>query len=484
MNKEKLKSLLLVFLIMTSVMLTQRVWFRSPLELLQTEASYFEVSETLLAETKESVLRPERLVLGFGGGVNNSHHTHLDHLNMKPYWDHSKAVLSTYFNQDPEIQVVSYEDYLQGFSGRNMELYFGEGVPSVFFAALVGSMDNVVTQNLQMIQKILIPVRSPDSIYMVDEEGIYYQLSLEEDAIDENWPDLLSLLDRKQPGSYVKYYPLFSYVGNDVLLPLSYEENLPRIFVESEVDTSHENRLHQRVRTFFDENFDFVKIIRETTGSHIYMYGYGQQEVRVSKQGRIEYTAETGNESGTNINRAFKTALEFVLRNHGFPEGAYLKNVTPIEQDGNRGFSFAFGYSMQGVSVEQKRMASTNPIEIHVYGDLVKRYQSMTRQAMGMPEVRPEEGIISPHRLIENHFNMLLEDLRQSTSGDQEEREEDEVVLEELEGDELLRRIEDIRLIYLDREEVHRRQMLIPAWRIQIDEKIYYFDAHEGIPLN
>ncbi len=480
MNKEKLKSLLLVFLIITSVMLTQRVWFRSPLELLQTEASYFEVSEALLAETREIVLRPERIVLGFGGGINNSHHTHLDHSNLNPYWEAGKTVLAEYFTQEADVQVVSYETYFQAFSGRNLEFYFGEGTPSTFLAALLGPMDNSVTQNLQMIQRILIPARSPEVIYMVDGDGTYYQLSLEETPLEGDWPDLVELLENNRPGTYVKYYPLFTYVGNDVLLPLSYEENLPRIFVESEVDTSNESRLHERVRTFFDENFDFVKIIRETTGSHIYMYGYGQQEVRVSKQGRLEYTAETGNESGSNLNRAFNTALEFILINGGFPEGAYLKAVTAIEENGNRGFSFSFGYCMKGFPVEQKRIASSNPIEIDVYGDLVKRYQAMTRQVMGMPEVRPEEGIISPHRLIEDHFNALLEDLRHRMAVD----DEVETYEEDVEGDELLRQIEDIRLIYWDREETNRRQMLIPAWRIQIDGEVYYFDAHEGIQLN
>ena len=482
MNKEKLKSLLLVFLIITSIMLTQRVWFRSPLELLQTEASYFEVSEELLAETRLAVLRPERVVLGFGGGVNNSHHTHVNQKNLNPYWEAGKKILAEFFNQEATAQVISHEEYFRAFSGRNLEFYFGQGIPATLLASNFGPLDNDITRNLQVIEKILIPAREQHRIYMMDAEGVYYSLQLEGDTETEDWPDIPGLLEDRAPGSYVKYYPLFTYVSNDVLLPLTFEENLPRIFVESTLDTSNENRLHERVRSFFDENFDFVKIIRETTGSHIYMYGYGQQEVRVSKTGRLDYTAETGNESGTNLNRAFNTALEFMLRNDGLPEDAYLREVIPVEQNGNRGFRFGFGYCMQGYPVEQKRASSANPIEIEVFGDLVKNSHAMKRQVMGMPEVKPEGGIVSPHRLIEEHFNTLLEDLRQRRMLNQsgEELEADE----EITGDELLRSIEDIVLIYLDREEINRRQLLIPVWKIRIDGEIYYFDAHEGIQLN
>lgn len=482
MNKEKLKSLLLVFLIITSIMLTQRVWFRSPLELLQTEASYFEVSEELLAETRLAVLRPGRVVLGFGGGVNNSHHTHVNQKNLNPYWEAGKIILAEYFNQEATVQVISHEEYFQAFSGRNLEFHFGQGIPATLLASNFGPLDNDITRNLQVIERALIPAREQNTIYMMDAEGVYYSLQLEGQTETEDWPDIVGLLEDRAPGSYVKYYPLFTYAGNDVLLPLTFDENLPRIFVESTVDTSNENRLHERVRSFFDENFDFVKIIRETTGSHIYMYGYGQQEVRVSKTGRLDYTAETGNESGANLNRAFNTALEFMLRNDGLPEDAYLREVIPVEQNGNRGFRFAFGYCMQGFPVEQKRASSVNPIEIEVYGDLVKNYHAMKRQVMGMPEVRPEGGIVSPHRLIEEHFNALLEELRQRRMLNQSGEELE--AAEEITGDELLRSIEDIALIYLDREEINRRQLMIPVWKIRIDGEIYYFDAHEGIQLN
>ncbi|SDZ13110.1 two-component system activity regulator YycH [Tindallia californiensis] len=486
MNKEKLKSLLLVFLIITSIMLTQRVWFRSPLELLQTEASYFEVSEELLEETRRAVLQPDRLVLGFGGGVNNSHHTHIDHRNLPPYWEAGKKLLAHFFTQELDVQVVPEETYFQAFSARNLEFHFGQGMPASLPAAMFGSMDNDITQNLHSIQKILIPAREQQTIYLMDAEGTYYQLTLEDMPEEIPWPDFVTMLEEKSFSSYVKYYPLFTYVENDVLLPLSYEKNVPRIFVESTMDTGNESRLHEKVRSFFDENFDFVKMIRETTGSHIYMYGYGQQEVRVSKTGRLEYTAETGNESGTNLNRAFNIALEFILRNEGFPEGAYLQEVTPIEENGNRGFRFAFGYHIQGFSVEQKRQNLSSPIIIEVFGDSVSRYRAMTRQVMGMPEVRPEGGIISPHRLIEDHFNALLEDLEnrivleKDETGEEEERGQENTIS----GDELLRRIEDVVLVYWDRKDTHRRQMLIPAWRMTIDGEKYYFDAHEGIWLN
>lgn len=53
-----------------------------------------------------------------------------------------------------------------------------------------------------------------------------------------------------------------------------------------------------------------------------------------------------------------------------------------------------------------------------------------------------------------------------------------------LSGEELLRAIESIELLYLDREDTHRRQLMVPVWRLVIENRVYDYDAHEGIRIN
>jgi len=501
MNKEKLKSLLLVLLIATSIVLTQRVWFHSPLQLSSSEASYV-ADETVLAQSRDQVLRPKQIVVGFGGGAENSHFSILSPPDLDRFWQEAKMILQDHFVSEPTVQVVSHADYKEARGGRSIELRFAEGFPTAFLSTLFDQQDNRVAATVNTIATILIPARYQGSVYIVDEPGDIYEFRLiRQDRNYEGDPG--ELLDSIPVNSYVKYYTLFSYVENDVLLPLTHQVNIPRIFTESEVDASSSQQMNRWAGRFFNENFDFVKTIQETGGTRIYMYGYGQQEVRINNQGRLEYTAETGNQSSSSVGKALDTALAFMGQNEGMNTALVLKKVQVIEQDSLRGYRFGFGYSLGDLPVRLSR--SQDPLEIEVFGNSVRGYRTFIRRPMSLPEVLPERGILSPHRLIEDNFNLLLDELRMNREvepdpvgqvpeeADPEESaeeingEETEEIVENEEpavaGEDLLRAIEEIQLIYLDREETHRRQVMIPVWRITIDQRVYDFDAHEGTRL-
>jgi len=267
------------------------------------------------------------------------------------------------------------------------------------------------------------------------------------------------------------------------LLPLTHQHNQPRVFVETELDAASEDLMNQRAGRFFDEHFDFVKTIQETGGTRIYMYGYGQQEVRINNLGRLEYAAETGSQSSNSVTRSLEAALLFMAEHEGLGSNdLVLREVELLKEGDLRGYSFGFGYDLQGVPVLLSQ--GDHPVEIEVFGTSIRRYRTFQRQSMNLPEILPEEGIRSPHRLIEDHFNALLEDLqRQRQARDEAPEEAEGQQMEALEGEELLEAIQDIQLVYLDRKETHRRQLLVPVWQITIEKKIYQFDAHEGILL-
>ncbi|MEN1760114.1 two-component system activity regulator YycH [Anoxynatronum sibiricum] len=554
MHKEKLKSLLLTFLVVTSVVLTQRVWFHSPLQLITSEASYLEEAE-ILEQERARIIRPVSIVAGFGGGVENSHYSLIKPQDLDRFWQELQVILKDHFISEPTVQVVSYEDYQQVKGSRSIELHFAEGFPAALLATLYDQQENQVTAVLSQISRVLIPGRYLGTLYMVDEVGTTYEFRITQQQMTAA-TDPGELLDSIPVNSYVKYYPLFSYAGNEVLLPLTHQNNLPRLFTESEVDVSSDQQMNLWAGRFFNENFDFVKTIQETGGTRIYMYGYGQQEVRITNRGRLEYTAETGNQSSTSVGKALDTALLFMARHGGLNADLVLQEVKLLEHNNQRGYRFTFSYRLRELPVALSRQQQ--PVEIDVYGNSVRSYRTFIRRPMSLPEVLPESGILSPHRLVEENFNQLLAEMaaargfsepatgidtttppgdetaRDPENAAEPEREGLQPALEQKDsteslnptdtvqpnaqepsyqpsaessseampapssdhdsgtlpetssfsGDELLQAIESIELIYLDREDTHRRQLMVPVWRLIIENRVYDYDAHEGVRIN
>ncbi len=493
MSKEKLKSLLLVILIATSVVLTQRVWFSSPLQMTSSEASYLYEKEDQLLATREQVIRPEKMVVGFGGGAENSHYTFLAPSDLDRFWQEMKMILRDHFVSMPVVQTITREEYEDLRTNRHVEMHFGKGFPTAFLSVLFDQQENSLASVTNEIQSILVPVRYQGNLYLVGDEDQVYEFQLQpQDQLHQ--VDVAELVDSIPVNSYVKYYPLFSYAGNQTLLPLTYQNNKPRIFTESEIDASSNDHMNRWAGRFFNENFDFVKTIQETGGTRIYMYGYGQQEVRINNRGLLEYSAATGNQSSSSVSRALDTALMFKADHYGPSDGLVLREVELLEEGQLRGYRFGFGYHLRDLPVVPAQLSQ--PVEIEVFGESVRSFSVLLRRPMSLPEVMPEAGILSPHRIIEEDFNQLLEEFADRQGLEAPEmplQGEEEADIENnadnqpdpgegslVTGEDLLGAIRYVELVYLDRQETHRRELMVPVWRIVIDQVAYDFDAHEG----
>lgn len=497
MYKEKLKSLLLVFLVTTSVLLTQRVWFTSPLQMLSSGASYVYAREERLLMAREQVIRPEKIIVGFGGGTDNSHFTLLPPADLDRFWQEMKLILTNHFIGAPAVQAISMEKYETLRNNRNVEMHFAENFPTALLSVLLDQQENRLASTTNVIKSILVPARDQGSLYLIGDENRVYEFRLSTQQ-QVHLVDVARLVDSLPVNSYVKHYPLFSYVGNNTLLPLTYQHNKPRIFTESVIDASSNEQMNLWAGRFFNENFAFVKTIQKTDGTRIYMYGYGEQEVRINNRGHLEYTAKTGRQSSSNVGRALDNALLFMAEQYGTFDSLVLREVRLLEENQLRGYQFSFGYHLRGLPVVTAQLR--HPVEIQVFGDQVRSFSVLRRRPMSLPEVTPEAGIMSPHRLIEKYFDELLEELAAQrglplsarvdprdegeTPAQREEGQSTEMTeAPQATGEDLLAAIRAVELIYLDRQETHRRELLVPVWRIVIDQQVHDFDAHEGVRL-
>lgn len=461
MNREQIKTLILTILVIMSIIFTQKIWFYSPMKLLQSDTSIQEKHLDKIAEIRNQVIMPKSIIVSFG----NNYYTKIEE-GIEEVWQESKPVLSNYFIEEPEIIPTTYEKYRENSRLKSIELEFGKNVPSVLVSSIFDTVDNKIVSNVKEIKKILITASNKGIIYIIGKDGNVYEIKLEK---QEGNRQQLTLVDAIQATNYVKYYPLFVDVDNYTIMPLSYEKPIGQVFVESATNPNDETMTQERVKTFFNDSLDFVKTIRETSGALVYMYGYGEKGVRINSKGRLEYTEEKSSISSTNVLKALDTAIEFMLKHEEFSGDLYLEEIKHQE---DKAYFFGFGYRIGEFPIAFNSSSMKYPIEVEVYGDKVKSYRSFIRNTMDLPKVNPNNSILLPQQIIEEHIGLLQSNY---LTDNKEVEIQDKEVLGYIE-----RNIGNIEVMYYDTLEDAKRQLLLPVWRIQVDKREYYFDSYNG----
>ncbi len=467
MSRERIKTFILTILVVMSLLLTQKVWFRSPFQGISSDAIGLESNALDLEEARNSFVSPIRVLMGFGGGRSlSSAYSVLFFNDIKSVWLLSKNVLEPFFSGDPSIESISSEAYNENMANRFIELEFGDNIPSVLVSSVFNNIDSKILRNIREIKKILIPAKNTGIIYIIGKDSNYFRVALENYSNEE----LVSYVSEYEEREFVDYNAVFYYVGNYTVMPLSINIPVPQIYVESEIDISNDAQLAEKSRSFF-RNIDFIKTIKETTGTMVYLYGYGEKSLRINNRGRLEYKEEFDPVSSTNVKKALETALLYMQQQGDMADNLFLREIKEIEYKERKGFSFSFGYHLEGYPVHFNASGMNNAIEIEVIGNQIRGYRTFLRKKMDIPPVTKLEPIIVPPKIIEINLDMIKENYLATYEG----------VLdgENMHAD-LIKSISEVQLVYFDTISQDKQQLLEASWRIRVKNNVYYFDIYNG----
>ncbi|HZJ76085.1 MAG TPA: two-component system activity regulator YycH, partial [Oscillospiraceae bacterium] len=408
MNRERLKTLTLFILVVMSIVLIQQLWFPFLIDTFRAGVKVGKNNHTTVIEERKNIISPKIIAVSFGAGDKKRNYYTILSSDIDLVWKQSRDILESYFLGQPEITPVEYNVYTQANTLKSIELEFGNNIPSILISSIFDSLDNRIVKNVKEIKKILIPAFNRGVIYIMESSNDIYEVKLYD---YENNTVLIDFIDKLESSEHIKYYPAASLFdeldGNHTVLPVNYTLSAKQIFVESEIDVKDETVLRQRSRNFFGDNFDFVKTIKETGGATVYIYGYGEKRLRINNRGILEYKEEVGNVSSTDILISLDAAVGFICENGGFPENTYLENIQIVEDGQNKGYRFLFGYCIEGFPVEFNINKPKYPMEIEVYGNRVKAYDSLIRKTMNMQDVDIEQKILYFPNIIENNIKHL-----------------------------------------------------------------------------
>ena len=438
MNKEKLKSNLLIFLFLSSVVLTFiKFNFIENFNLYEKNPYSYSLS---LEAGLQSTLRPIQVVVRFGGNNNTKILS-----GRQRYYQQSKNLLKLSLSKAQGLVEVDAMAYEKAKQTKSLELSFtslnGKLLSRSFF------LEKSLIESLNDITQILIPLVDENAIYIVDSGKTYKLLTSNENS--------LAMVNELEKSSYIKYYSLKYLFGSssEVLVPGNEFNILYKSY--DTVSSMTPEKSDEIAKDIFNERYDFINRIVETDGSNIYTYNYGQQLLKIQTNGYIEYLNENLPSKDTDVSDAvlgamnFLTKLDIDLKLVGYEE------ATPVKVKGKNGYKIVFTEVIDDLRLMPN--ASKYKLSLIVVGDTVHSFTGIRRSILPY-DLSRNQSILLPFKVLDTQFSVLSSKFNVKN------------------GVELFDKIDDIELLYF----MDNQYMLIPSWQITIEGKEYVFNGYTG----
>ncbi|MDI3533922.1 MAG: hypothetical protein PWQ82_287 [Thermosediminibacterales bacterium] len=440
-NREDLKTVILICLVFLSMFFTSKIWFRLPFSWKNAGMP----AHTADINTKVDILNivsPSKIVVHFKGNQKTVVYPTRDFYG--DLWKEGQLALRTFIENiktsDPERFKDSSDTYV--YDQPRIDYVFHLQLGIDFWQEAL-SQETYKGASKPVIKGVTL-LAEKDSAIITDNKGKHYSIPME--GLNRRLEGLLNDLKKSNPPEYTR----FSYsktsipINQDIYVPVN------PMAIKGAVTNSEVIEPDKLARRFFSD-MSVVRKIEEKDGATIYTDGISG--LRIYPDGAVEYNHTiTGKDTSENsIFRSLSTAVRFITQHGGWPMETYLDKINTVSIQDKRGYTFVFSSRLRGMPI----VTDENVIEVSVSQGKVKNYfRSVVYPATANVL---EEKMISAQEALEQvliNFNYLIG----------LENEQD-------------KKIEDIFMAYYKTKE---DQTLKPVWIVKISNFIVYVDAVTG----
>ncbi|QAT44008.1 YycH family regulatory protein [Aminipila luticellarii] len=479
-NIERLKNILLVVLVFTTILLLYFLWGSKSLEAF----IFNDDNEPYEVLSSEQVLVPDQIVLG---GGNEDYIVVTD--KKEELW--KDQVLKTFrdFSKGTNILVeeITEEEYKDAMKYPSIFAKFQYNIPFTDFCKEFDIKQQQGYDNISNMTEIGFSKGSAEGTFIYDGNKKKYYWILGNKALQIS--DQLDSLFAQQQA--IPYFPLKTYLGsestNDTLVPV--ESPIAPIPLDYKKDISMEqkNAIEALAQSYFGKTLDFVRTLEETNEKIVYMYGYGQKVLIINpNDGSIEYKEEikSNNAEQQSMFASLDAALNFIGAHGGFQTMAgekikpYLESASPID-DKKNSYQFIFGFECGKNKVFYQ---DNMPIIIDVKDGQISYFRKeLINFDENQAQKNSEEERISAINMLALNYNYISAKAGLETKQDQKE----------LSFEDVANRIDNLYMGYLkpaiklstdgtaDKE---KSLQLVPVWALEVNGVCLYFDLYSGQP--
>jgi len=412
---EKLKTTILILLVLVSIVLTTRIWLD-----ISIEGIFIMPKDNVIKEEKKDVefdslafIKPEKMIIN-----NNGKHTLLFNDSEKGalynrILEEGMAFLGNLFSSKESMSydILPIENLNKIRQGSNVEII----LPFSFDVDILASI-------LGFDKTDWIDIKGVDSIIMSFDSNLHYILDKKEGSLYEfnpidlksNMKFLLDMINKFETYSYVFLNELDSEkFSDDVFIPAySSSFKLPRVSVTSEIQ---DKDLKDIAASFLNIEAGSLRSIVEPNGTVIYSDG-SEKGMKINKDGLIEYVSYTSGiilkKSILSINDLVDIATGFIEDHLGFPYDTYISS---IEKTDNDGCIIKYNYRYEGLPIINDNLGLKDLVEIEIAEGKVKKYKRLIRHIKETGELKDIKNPLSIIDILYKRLhdkNMNLDEIK------------------------------------------------------------------------
>lgn len=477
MDKERIKTIVLVFLVILSIFLTIKIFIEGNFDIgLSFNNKKIENVNYLISD----ILTPRRYI------VNYSTDNHTIIYSDKSYliWKNAKKIIESALNNKKfDFIEIDYQEFLDFNNQKSLVIEYGEALDGKIISDIykIDKRNLIINGSVMKVKKIYINL-STDPVIIFSDGNKYIkspQLNLEKEPLNKIVNDI------NEDKNYVTYYSRKEILGTEkeVLAPHNIKSIPFDIYVINKTDIKEEETIEDTVQRFFDKDINYIKRVIENKAK---IYLYENNRMIINENGVIEYYSSI-DETVTNreFYKSLKTALNFIVSKDSIPNDIYFISSKQIETDKDKGYKFIFGYRINEIPIYMNNIKDYSgnelegPIEIEVYGDYIKSYKTYLRSVKNYKNIKQTEikELQGPLNYIANNLPIIITKYINENDIDIKDIDYDIVKTN------ILKSIKDINFGYYDKA-TDRTEKLIPSWIVEIGNVRYIFDYENGKILN
>lgn len=469
MNKEDIKTLLLILLVCISIFLTKELWIEIPSDILSAFRSNEGVTSSYIFS---DMIIPHKILINF----NENSHTLLYSDEGNNIWPYGKLYLkNTFLEKNFKTSYISNEEYVSYQKHKSINYYFSEAMSTYILAKALEVKDpNTITEKIPEVNSVYIFLEADEPFLILSNDVKHLKITNLSFNIKE-LREIINTIELK--GNYTYYYSIRDTLGgdNDLYIPYRMTSNIPTVYVQNEIKIEDREEIRNIAERFFNKDIDYLREIVERNGSTIYIYN--QNVLKIYKNGYLEYFSPLEEPvRERNLYISLNTIANFISSHSGALKGMYLDRIEEVEWDNNLGYKLVFKYRVKGMPLVVGCTDVEPSIEVEVYNKYVRSYKRFVREEVILQndeKILNGENMLSAFDIIDMNYN-LLESRYILDKGIANKGENHNLNKEVIDG------IEDISLAYFDPCQKEGNEKLIGVWSLTIEGRVYAFDVYTG----
>ena len=475
--KERIKSIALISLIFMSLILSRWVLYDG----LKTNVSKDGESE-LKTVNINSYINPQSYFISFGGMSYTKVYDQAirDHIwkNVQPY------IFSTLSNYET-FEPIDEKTYVEAFSTKSILLKMPLEL-RVSDLAILHGIEDVSKEVASLVPtEYMIVSDETQALYLLDSVSKQYY-RIKSKTYTHDIPELISSIKSREYIEYRKVSDRFSLEStvsedenymNYTLIPYQYNYLVPNLKVQNEVDLDSDqfdDQIRAVAKSVFGNRFDFIKRLEDVNGSVIFMYGYGEKSLTVTREGVISYNQKykINEKASVSVAKALSLACGELEQFGVLPSGINLTRYKSGLEDGILTQTFSFNYKLGNYEVIPQNNSRPD-IRVVVKGDQViyisKNVKSYVGDAILERALDYDKMFDIDECITSNFLDVSIYYLQDNNIYD--------ASMNSIQYYFSIRSaISSIDMKYYQLDEMH----MIPVWAVDISGRTYIFDAYTG----